>query len=120
MSTLQINLLVIRTSQPESLAKFYELLGMKFQYHRHGNGPFHYAATLNGIVFEIYPLLKKQQEADKSLRLGFTVPKLVELILQLKKNNIEIIKEPTQMEWGYIAIIKDLDGRKIELKEGSA
>jgi len=106
MCTPQINLLVFRTSQPKTLAKFYELLGMEFQYHQHGNGPFHYAATLNGFVFEIYPLLKNQQEVDKSLRLGFTVPQLDQLILELKKNKIEIIKEPTQMEWGYIAIIR--------------
>lgn len=114
--TPQINLLVIRTRHPKNLAKFYELLGMEFQYHRHGNGPFHYTATLNDFVFEIYPLLKKQQEVDKSLRLGFTVDHLDELILQLKKNNIEVVKEPTQMEWGYVSIIKDTDGRKIELK----
>ncbi len=117
MSTPQINLLVIRTRQPKILAEFYELLGMEFKYHRHGNGPFHYSAILNGFVFEIYPLLKNQQGADKSLRLGFVVPQLNKLISQLKSNKIEIIKEPTQMEWGNIAIIKDLDGRKIELKE---
>lgn len=117
MSTPQINLLVIRTNQPKTLAEFYELLGIEFQYHRHGNGPFHYSAILNDFVFEIYPLLKNQQEVDKSLRLGFAVPQLDKLILKLKKNKIEIIKEPTQMEWGNIAIIKDLDGRKIELKE---
>jgi len=117
MRTPQINLLVIRTNQPATLAKFYELLGMKFQYHQHGNGPFHYATDLNGFIFEIYPLLKNQQEADKSLRLGFSVPKLEGLILQLKKNNIEIVKAPSHVEWGYIAIIKDLDGRKIELIE---
>lgn len=117
MRTPQINLLVIRTNQPEFLAAFYKLLGMEFQYHQHGNGPFHYAADLNGFVFEIYPLLKNQQEVDNSLRLGFTVPKLDELILQLKKKNIKIVQEPTQIKWGYTAIIKDLDGRKIELKE---
>ena len=73
MSTPQINLLVIRTIQPKTLAEFYELLGMEFQYHQHGKGPFHYAATLNDFVFEIYPLLKNQQEVDKSLRLGLSL-----------------------------------------------
>ena len=117
MRNPQINLLVIRTNQPKILAEFYELLGMKFCYHQHGNGPFHYAADMDGFVFEIYPLLKKQHKADSSLRLGFTVDYLDKLIVTLKAHNVDILKEPTQMEWGYVGVIRDLDGRKIELKE---
>ena len=70
-----------------------------------------------GIVFEIYPLLKSQIAPDNSLRLGFNVQQLDALLDKLKKEGIDIVKEPTQLEWGYVAIIKDLDGRKIELKE---
>jgi hypothetical protein len=36
------------------------------------------------------------------------------------KNNVEIVREPKASEWGYFAIIKDLDGRKIELKKKPA
>ena len=113
----QINLLVIRTHQPDTLVKFYELLGIIFNYHQHGNGPFHYAAEMNGFVFEIYPLLKNQQEANNSLRLGFTVAHLDELVLTLKEYGVEILKEPMEMEWGYVSVVKDFDGRKIELKQ---
>jgi len=114
---MQINLLVIRTSNPEVLSSFYEQLGMVFQYHRHGNGPMHYSTEFGGLVFEIYPLLKNQKVADNSLRLGFDVDNLDELILKLRETQVEIIQKPTQTDWGYIAIIKDLDGRKIELKQ---
>jgi len=117
MRNPQINLLVIRTNQPKILAEFYELLGMKFCYHQHGNGPFHYAADMDGFVFEIYPLLKKQRTVDTGVRLGFTVPHLDKLIIKLKGHSVDILKEPTQMEWGYVGVIRDLDGRKIELKE---
>jgi len=115
--TPQINLLVIRTNQPKALAAFYTLLGMEFQYHRHGNGPYHYSTELNGFVFEIYPLLKSQTVADKSLRLGFTVNNLEELVKILEKYNTKILKIPTKTEWGFQAIITDLDGRKIELTQ---
>lgn len=114
---MQVNLIVIRTNQPKELSEFYEQLGIKFEYHRHGNGTWHYSAEIEKIVFEIYPLLKNQDIPDNSLRLGFTVDELEELILSLKKKNVEIVKEPKESEWGYFAIIKDLDGRKIEIKE---
>jgi len=53
---------------------------------------------------------------DTSLRLGFDVPELEKLIELLKKDNVEILKEPTFSAFGYSAIIRDVDGRKIELK----
>jgi len=113
---MEINLIVIRTNNPKSLAEFYGLIGIDFDHHKHGNGSWHYSSEIGKLVFEIYPLLKNQQSADKSLRLGFDVENLDEIIVDLKKNDIEIVSEPKESEWGYFAIIKDLDGRKIELK----
>lgn len=114
---IEINLVVIRSPEPEKLADFYQILGIDFEYHKHGKGSWHYSSVLGETTFEIYPLLKNQTEADKSLRLGFNVKNLDNLMVALKKKNIEIVKEPHQSSWGYVAIIKDLDGRKIELKE---
>jgi predicted enzyme related to lactoylglutathione lyase len=114
---MKINLVVLKTSMPDDLAKFYGQFGIKFENHRHGNGPLHYAAQLNELVFEIYPLPKDKQKADDTLRLGFTVDNLDEIIKRLKSSGGKIIKEPGVTEWGYISIIEDIDGRKIELKE---
>lgn len=114
---MELNLLVIRTKNPRLLAEFYEKIGLQFEYHQHGNGPFHYATALGKTVFEIYPFTKSQQEADKTLRLGFTVKNLDELIAKLKQENINILTEPAHSEWGYFAVIADPDGRKIELTE---
>lgn len=70
---MHIKLIVIRSKEPKVLAEFYSLLGFAFDYHQHGNGPFHYAATIGTVVFEIYPLTKSQSEPDKHLRLGFSI-----------------------------------------------
>jgi len=44
---MKINLIVLKTASPDALASFYEELGIKFENHRHGAGPLHYAgATL--------------------------------------------------------------------------
>ena len=114
---MKVNLIVIRTDKPKELAAFYEQLEMKFDYHQHGGGPWHFSTKIKGTVFEIYPLMKNQEVPDKSLRLGFEIENLEETISNLKKNNVEIVRAPTASEWRYFAIIKDLDGRKIELKK---
>jgi len=108
---MRINLLVIRTENPEILKSQYENLGLTFEYHKHGNGPFHYASEKNGFVFEIYPLTKSMKEADKSLRLGFEIENLESKIENLRQTNWKILSEPTKMDWGLISVIQDLDGR---------
>ncbi|WP_299438272.1 hypothetical protein [uncultured Aquimarina sp.] len=113
---MKINLLVIRTDNPEILKTQYEKLGFNFDYHQHGNGPFHYASEQDGFVFEIYPLTKSMGKADNSIRLGFEIQELNAKIIDLENSNWKIISEPKETEWGLTALIQDLDGRKIELK----
>ena len=86
---MQINLIVIRTDKPKELSNFYEQIGMKFEYHQHGKGTWHYSAEIEKTVFEIYPLIKNQESSDKSLRLGFTIENLDETIANLKKQNVD-------------------------------
>ena len=115
---MKINLVVLKTLLPDDLAKFYGQMGIKFENHRHGSGPLHYAAQLDGLVFEIYPLPKDKEKADDTLRLGFTVDNLDEIIERLRSSGGKVIKEPSMTEWGYVSIVEDVDGRKIELKQG--
>ena len=65
---MKLNLLVIRTLNPEILKDQYEKLGFEFTFYQHGKGPFHYASEENGFVFEIYPLTKSMEKADNSIR----------------------------------------------------
>ncbi|SKA36456.1 hypothetical protein SAMN04488128_104115 [Chitinophaga eiseniae] len=114
---INLQLLVIKTHQPEVLAAFYTLLGIEFEYHQHGKGPFHYASK-NGLpVMEIYPLPANVPTADNTTRLGFGVTQLDELIRRLQQQQTPIFAIPGQSEWGYRAIVQDPDGRKVELTE---
>lgn len=112
-----LNLLVIRTENSELLKTQYEYLGFNFDYHQHGNGPFHYSASINDFVFEIYPLTKSMDKADNSLRLGFNIKNLELKLDELKKTNWIIVSGTKETEWENCAIIQDLDGRKVELKQ---
>lgn len=113
---MKVNLLAIRTSNPEILKNQYTSLGFEFDYHQHKNGPFHYASEQNGFVFEIYPLTKSIEKADNSIILGFDIENLKNKMVDLKNSHWRILSEPKDTEWGLIALIQDLDGRKIELK----
>jgi lactoylglutathione lyase len=111
---MEIRLIVIRTSNPKRLSDFYSLLGLTFDYHKHGNSTLHYSATIGSLVLEIYPLTKNQVEADKNLRLGFAIDNFEETLKLLNKNSVTF-SEPTLTDFGFLTIVSDPDGRKIEL-----
>ncbi len=112
---MELRLLALRTSDTKRLADFYGVLGMKFEYHKHGNGPYHFSASIGETVFEIYPLLKNQLETDKGLRLGIAIDDFERRISTLKNLHVPFLTEPTQTDFGFMAIISDPDERKIEL-----
>jgi len=112
---MDIRLLVLRTSDIKKLADFYSLLGLTFEYHKHGNSPFHYSAKIGKAILEIYPLTKNQVEADQNLRLGFAIDNFDETIKMLKQLDTPLSSEPAQTDFGYMTIISDPDNRKIEL-----
>lgn len=111
---MEIRLIVIRTNDQKRLADFYSLLGLNFEHHQHGNSPMHYSATIGTMVLEIYPLTKSQTEPDKHLRLGFTLDNFDETLNLLRANEIEC-SVPTLTDFGFVTIISDPDGRKVEL-----
>jgi lactoylglutathione lyase len=114
---MELRLLVVRTTDIARLADFYSLLGLTFDYHKHDKSPYHYSATIGKTILEIYPLAKGQTEADKELRLGFAVNDLAATIQLLKLKETEFLSEPMHTDYGFMTIIKDPDGRKIELYE---
>lgn len=112
---MELRLLVVRTPDMAKLADFYTLLGLTFDYHKHGKSPFHYSAALGSTTLEIYPLAKGQTGADKDLRLGFAINDFETIIQLLKEKGTEFLSEPILTDYGFMTIIKDPDGRKIEL-----
>ncbi len=111
---MEIRLIVIRTTDPKRLANFYSLLGLTFDYHSHGNSPLHYSSTIGSLVFEIYPLSKNQAEPDPFFRFGLAVNNFDDTLIILDNNGISYSK-PSLTDFGYLTIISDPDGRKVEL-----
>lgn len=109
-----LNLIVIKTDKIQQQVEFYSTLGLEFEHHKHGKGPYHYSTT-NHPVLEIYPLPKETREADYTTCLGFTVEDVNQIVENLRKKGFKIISKPSTSECGYGAVVQDIDGRKIEL-----
>jgi lactoylglutathione lyase len=112
---MEIRLLVLRTPSPQQITDFYGLLGLRFEYHRHGQGPYHFSAAVGDAVLEIYPLAKAQTAPDEHLRLGFALDNFAQRMQQLQAAGARFLSEPAETTFGYMAVVQDPDGRKLEL-----
>lgn len=75
----------------------------------------HYSTVLDGVVLEIYPLAKDQSVADPHLRLGLEVTQFEQVMENLKEQGVKILQSPQQAEFGWLSVVEDPDGRKVEL-----
>ncbi len=115
-SMIQLNLVVIFSTDIDRAEQFYRLLGLDFIKHRHGSGPEHYTCELGEMIFEIYP---SQIDTDSigSVRLGFQVVSVDTAIAELMKQGAKIISLPQNSSWGRRAVVVDPDGHRVELTE---
>lgn len=111
---MQLNLIVIRTWELVRCVDFYRALGLTFQEERHGSGPAHFAADLHGVTFEIYPA-KSADGVDSQTRLGFRSPDVARTIEQVRAAGYRIVAELASSQWGMRAVVRDPDGRAVEL-----
>lgn len=116
MANPSINLIVIYADDIAVTERFYATLGLEFATERHGRGPEHRAAQLGAVVFEIYPA-SEHSPATHSLRLGFKVANLEQQLDALLAAGGQIVKLPERSALGLRAVVRDPEGRKVELTE---
>lgn len=114
-----LNLVVIKSARPEQVLAFYRLLGLAFVQEQHGKSPVHWAAESNGAVFEIYPHEGEFSGCD-TVRIGFAVPSLNDVVSAIQENNHVVSSGPKQTPWGLRAVLRDPDGRAVELIENGS
>jgi len=111
---VMLALVVIRTEHVSRLIAFYRALGMAFVEERHGTGPIHHSAEINAAVFEIYPA-SAPADVDASTRLGFRIADVTAVVEALRSIGAPIVAEPKAGPWGTRAVVRDPDGRAVEL-----
>jgi lactoylglutathione lyase len=114
MSSIALNLVVLRSSDIARAAAFYGRLGLQFSQHRHGSGPEHLAAELPTGVFEIYPL-SPDGPSTVGTRIGFRVPSVDAALAALTDYPDAIVTPARDSEWGRRAVVADPDGHRVEL-----
>lgn len=118
MSVISLNLVVLKTPDMERAVAFYSQLGLEFARHRHGNGPEHYAADLDGSVLEIYPLLPEGAPTFGT-RIGFRVASVDRKLAAFVDYPDAILIPAMVSEWGRRAVLSDPDGHRVELLEAN-
>jgi lactoylglutathione lyase len=108
---VRLNLLVLRTDKLDDVKAFYSTFGASFVSERHGSGPNHYSARLGDLVLEIYPT-PAGILPDPSLRIGLVVDDLPGALRAIGQ-----AVTPRQTQWGMRAVVRDPDGRAVELSQ---
>jgi predicted enzyme related to lactoylglutathione lyase len=116
---VSLKLLVIKTARMDPLRAFYECLGIPLADERHGTGPTHFAANVGETVFEVYPLTGGATVADSTTRLGFAVADLDRVLAALHSLGTSLLDPPRDTPWGRRAVVRDPDGRAVELSPKS-
>ena len=70
-------------------------------------------------MLEIYPA-KSAEEVDATTRLGFVVKDASSVLNTLRLSDVETISDLKQTKWGLRAVVRDSDGRSVELVERAA
>jgi lactoylglutathione lyase len=117
MADVSLTLLVLKTRQVEQLRLFYQTLGIELAEEQHGKGPIHFAGRVGDVVIEVYPLADDGTPVDSSTRLGFAVENLADVVQALQNIGTKIITAPQETAWGFQAVVRDFDGRAVELMQ---
>src|SRR5579871_6723667 len=115
VADVSLTLLVLKTRQVERLRTFYHALGIELKQERHGKGPTHYTGQVGALVLEVYPLPVDARSADPTTRLGFSVANLTAVVEALQAIGTPVVTQPRATPWGYRAVVRDPDGRAVEL-----
>jgi lactoylglutathione lyase len=117
MAEVLLTLLVLKTRQVEHLRRFYQTLGIALAQEQHGKGPIHFAGRAGDVLIEVYPLPDDGSPVDSSTRLGFGVENVVEVIQTLEAIGTKVVTPPRETAWGLQAVVRDPDGRSVELTQ---
>ena len=110
-----LDLLVLHAADVAATRAFYEALGLRFVDERHGSGPPHVAAVLDGgLVLEIYPLPGSSPAPGggpgPAPRLGFAVPDVAAVL-----GALGVSGRPLGSGDDGAVVVTDPDGRPVHL-----
>ncbi|MEW4560973.1 VOC family protein [Bremerella sp. JC770] len=115
-SNARLNLIVLRSSDPNAAVRFYQTLGLTFVEEQHEQGPIHWACESSDFVMEIYPA-KSPDQVEPGTSVGLLVSNIEDKVRRLRAMETTIVREPRPFAWGTQAIVRDPDGRSVIVVE---
>jgi predicted enzyme related to lactoylglutathione lyase len=110
-----LTLLVLKSRQVDLLRAFYGTFGITLAEEQHGKGAIHYTGKIGELVFEVYPLADGGAQVDATTRLGIAVADLTDVVEELQASGSPVVEQPKTTAWGQRAVVRDPDGRTVEL-----
>ncbi len=114
---MKLNYLTIKVNNIDDSKELYESFGLNPIKEKHGNGPEHYSIELGNTILEIYPINNANSIEFNTIRIGFSVSNILELLDKTKK-----ICKKFNLKFKYFndlkkIEIKDFENRRIEIFE---
>lgn len=112
---MELNLIVLYSSNIKRLRSFYQSLGLKFVEEKPENSSRYYACQLGSLVLELYPARRQRQPSARGAVIGFDVDNLDALMEHVEKEYVHRV--PKQSPYVRTAYLYDPDGRKVIVQE---
>ncbi len=109
LKAVDLELLILRSSDLDAARRFYEALGLLWREERHDGGPTHYSCRLGATLFELYPA---RSGSAGRVRLGLRVtdPERVAEAAVAAGGRRHLDHRP-----GAATVLRDPDGNDVEL-----
>lgn len=120
--------LILFAADVERTAAFYRALGLALEPERHGDGPVHHTVALGPTHVAIFGAHDDRAGAAGGIPhrsagaqfFGLTVPDLDAAFTAATGLGAVVEQEPSTKPWGRRALVRDPDGRVVELFERPA
>lgn len=120
--------LILFAADVERTAAFYRALGVALESEQHGDGPVHHTCALGSTHFAVFAARgdgpaqddgapARDHRAAGAQFFGLTVSDLDATFHAAHALGAEVVQEPRSYSWGRRALVRDPDGRVVELFE---
>jgi|JI9StandDraft_2_1071091.scaffolds.fasta_scaffold50110_2 lactoylglutathione lyase len=117
--TAHLAALVLTTNRIVETLTFYRTIGLPLSEEDHGDGLVHWACDVGGIHFAVFDADGDGEapgyREPGSTFCGFVVNDVDAVLADLRALGSVVLQAPNSMPWGVRAVVKDPDGRPVEI-----
>jgi uncharacterized glyoxalase superfamily protein PhnB len=117
----QLGALVLFTSRQQDCVDFYRLVGAPLVEEQHDDGDVHFACEVGGVHFAVFPVTDSGRAPEYGTSgcsfPGFAVKSVHAVVEAAARQEVTVLQPPAEYPWGVRAVLRDPDGRPVEVFE---